>query len=156
MSIIGDYSKCKIYKIISLGNPELVYYGNTIQTLSKRFIHHKNSSSTYSKQIIDKGDAIIELVEDYPCENVMQARLREAEYILNNECVNRNVPGRSRQDSMKAYCKSNKEKILELAKQYREKADKEKLNEYSRQYREENQDELKEKRMKKFEEKKIL
>ena len=118
MSINGDYSKCKIYKLISLGNPELVYYGHTIQKLCQRFSKHKSSPDTYSKQIIDKGDAIIELVEDYPCDNVMQARLKEAQYILNNECVNKNIPGRSIQETNKFYYNKNNGQILEQKKIY--------------------------------------
>ena len=39
----------KIYKITSLNNPELVYYGHTCQTLSQRFTSHKKvSNSTYN------------------------------------------------------------------------------------------------------------
>src|SRR5271156_3099125 len=34
---IEDFSKGKIYKLISPSHPELVYYGSTIVTLNKRF-----------------------------------------------------------------------------------------------------------------------
>ena len=79
MPRVGDLTKCKIYKITSLNNPELVYYGHTCQPLSRRFATHKApSNTTNSKIIVEKGDSIILLVEDYPCENEDQARAREA------------------------------------------------------------------------------
>ena len=90
MPRVGDYSKCKIYQIVSMNNPEMVYYGHTCDTLSRRFSKHKSPlNNTASKSIIDKGDAIILLVEDYACHNKMQAKVREAHYIINNNCVNK-------------------------------------------------------------------
>ena len=117
MPRIGDLSKCKIYKITSLNNPELVYYGHTCQTLAQRFATHKGSYNTStSKIIIEKGDAIILLIEDYPCESKDQAKAREAFYILNNPCVNKKIPGRTTQE----YRDSHKDKANEYHKQYRE------------------------------------
>ena len=105
MPRVGDYSKCKIYKITSMNNPELVYYGHTTQTLSRRFSHHKSPSNpTKSKQIIEKGDAIILLVEEYSCENEYQANAREAFYIINNPCVNKKILNRTVQQ----YYENNK------------------------------------------------
>ncbi len=118
---VGDLTKCKIYKIVSLNNPESVYYGHTYQALSQRFASHKiPNSKTTSRIIIEKGDAVILLVEDYPCETENQARAREAFYILNNPCVNKCVPGRTAKDQKKEYYKLNKELILEKKKAYYE------------------------------------
>ncbi len=65
MPRIGNLEQCKIYKIVSMNNPEMVYYGHTSQTLAQRFATHKsNHNKTTSKQIIDKGGAIILFVED--------------------------------------------------------------------------------------------
>ena len=122
MPRIGDLSKCKIYKITSLNNPELVYYGHTCQTLAQRFSSHKApSNKSTSKIVIEKGDAIILLVEDYPCESEDQARTREAFYVLKNNCVNKCVPGRTYKDSMKAYFMNNKDKWNEYQRQYYQK-----------------------------------
>ena len=78
MPRIGNLEQCKIYKIVSMNNPEMVYYGHTFQTLAQRFTSHKSpSNKTTSKQIIDKVDAIILLVEDFPCLNENEARARE-------------------------------------------------------------------------------
>ncbi len=97
MPRIGDYNKCKIYKITSLNNPELVYYGHTCQTLAQRFASHKVASNTSSsKMIIEKVDAVILLIEDFPCESKDQANAREAFYILNNPCVNKCILGQNK------------------------------------------------------------
>ena len=126
MPRVGDLSKCKIYKIVSMNNPDMVYYGHTCQTLSQRFSTHKAPSNTStSKIIIEKGDAIIILVEEYPCNNIMEATAREAFYVLNNNCINKNVPGRTD----KEYRDSHKEQMNE----YRD-SHKEQLNEYQKEY----------------------
>ena len=58
-----NINNCKIYKVTSLNNPELVYYGHTCQTLAQRFSTHKSKSNkSRSKQIIELGDAVILLV----------------------------------------------------------------------------------------------
>ena len=51
--------------------------------------------------MIEKGDAVILLVEDYPCQTENQASARESFYILNNPCVNRQIPGPSKKNIMK-------------------------------------------------------
>ena len=120
MPRVGDLSKCKIYKIISLNNPELTYYGHTCQTLPRRFATHKSSYNTSkSKIIIEKGDAVILLIEDYPCQSEGQATAREAFYVLNNPCVNKQIPGRSNKDSYKNWYDNNKEYDNERCRQYR-------------------------------------
>ena len=79
MPRLGDYNNCKIYKVVSMNNPELVYYGHTCDTLSRRFSKHKcPSNKSISKEIIDLGDAVILLVETYPCISDNEARAREA------------------------------------------------------------------------------
>ncbi len=118
---ILNYQNCKIYKIISLSNPDLIFYGHTCNTLIQRMYAHKNKfNKCTSKKIIEKGDANIELVEDYPCNNRDEARLREAFYILNYPCINKNVPGRSHKQSFKAYYDKNKEFFQKKNAKYRE------------------------------------
>ena len=119
MPRIGNLENCKIYKIVSMNNPEMVYYGHTCQTLAQRFASHKSKSNkTTSKIIIDKGDAIILLVEDYPCLNENEARAREGFYILNNVCVNKNVAGRTKKEFNKKYYIDNNDKLIAKQKQY--------------------------------------
>jgi len=129
----GDYSKCKIYKITSLSEPDLVYYGHTCVALSQRFaIHRAPSNKCRSKLIIDKGDAVIMLVENFPCTCDDEASAREKYYIINNVCVNKNIPTRTREEyrqdnleiikeKMKIYQATNKDKMKTYIKKYHEK-----------------------------------
>jgi predicted GIY-YIG superfamily endonuclease len=113
MPRIGDLQNCKIYKLVSMNNSEMVYYGHTCQTLAQRFAQHTSKSNkTSSKNIIEKGDAIILLVEHFPCLNENEARAREGFYILNNPCVNRCVAGRTD----KQYYIDKKEILVEYQK----------------------------------------
>ena len=115
MPRIGNLQNCKIYKITSLNNPQYVYYGHTCQTLAQRFATHKSAyNKSKSKKIIELGDAVILLVEFFPCSSKYEALAREAHYILNNECINRNIPGRTQAQ----YIEQNKEKIKENHKKY--------------------------------------
>ncbi len=55
MPRLGDYNNCKIYKIISMNDINLVYYGHTCDTLSRRFSKHKSKSNeTSSKSILKR------------------------------------------------------------------------------------------------------
>ena len=160
MPWVGDLTKCKIYKITSLNNPELVYYGHTCQTLAQRFCSHKAPTNcTTSKLIIEKGDAIILLIEDYPCKSVDIASAREAYYILNNPCVNKQIPGRIVNHELKQernikYYENNREKILIQKKQYHDEhkeqrniyneSHKDEIKEYQKQYNKLHKDKIKE------------
>ena len=91
-----DYSKGKIYIIRSPNTPS-VYIGSTISQLHKRLSQHKQPSNKLtSKNIIDSGDAYIELLEDCPCENRNQLHKREGQLMRATEgCINRYVAGRT-------------------------------------------------------------
>ena len=92
-----DYSNNKIYKITSLSRPDLIYYGSTCNSLSKRFSQHKMmANGSKSKDIINLGDAYISLVLLFPCNTKEEQYAKEAEFILQNECVNVNIPGQNR------------------------------------------------------------
>jgi len=91
-----DYSKGKIYAIRSF-KTDNVYIGSTTQTLAQRLGKHrtnyknwKNNTYRYvsSFKILEHNDEYIELVEEYPCENVYQLRKKEGEYIRSMNCVN--------------------------------------------------------------------
>ena len=146
-----NYNNGKIYKIEStLGDK--VYYGSTTkQYLSQRMTRHRGD---YNRWLKGKRDAVtvfklfdeyslenckIILVENYPCESKDELKTREAYYIRNFECVNKNIPNRTR----KEWCEDNKEKLLE----YRE-VNKDKILEYGKEYREVNKDKLSEQRKK--------
>ena len=124
-----DYSKGKIYKIVS-DNIEGTYYGSTADTLWSRFGKHnskfrawKKGSKEYytSYKLIEAGNAKIFLVENYPCNSKIELKARERFYIENNDCVNKCIPNRT----LKEYYQDNKEKF----KEYRQ-TNKEKIKEY--------------------------
>ena len=87
-----DYSKGKIYKIVS-PNTEEVYIGSTTQKLSNRMTSHRkdyrNGKYMTSSEIIKHGDAKIVLVENYPCETKEQLEKREQECM--DECNSVNI-----------------------------------------------------------------
>jgi len=116
-----DYQKGKIYRIIS-PSKNLVYYGSTTQTLSRRLIAHikrknDNNERQYTSTIIlDCEDYKIELVEEYPCNNKEQLDKKEGEYIKANECVNKRIEGRTKIE----YDKEHREQKLKYLEKYRE------------------------------------
>ena len=137
-----DYQKSKIYKLWSPSN-NLVYYGSTVQSLSQRLTEHlcnyNKNKGLSSKIVLECEDYKIELVEDFPCNNRQQLLKKEGEYIKNNECVNKNIAGRTQKEwnetehriqYLKKYYEKNKEHI----NQYYEK-NKEDKKEYGKQYR---------------------
>ena len=104
----ADYSQGKVYKVWSK-NHGLCYYGSTVKKLAQRMSEHRGAcNTTTSKQIIDAGDADIELVQDFPCMNKHELEDREAEVIQADwgGCVNEVVPGAKRRaGGEKAYKK---------------------------------------------------
>jgi hypothetical protein len=115
-----DYQKSKIYKIYSLSNEELVYFGSTTQRLSQRKAEHiKDSKKEHyngsSKIIINNGNWKMELVQDYPCLNRLELETLEGEYIKNNKCINLMIPARTK----KQYRDANRDKIRENQKKWR-------------------------------------
>lgn len=110
----NKYENSKVYKLYDNTNGDC-YYGSTVQSLAKRLAVHKSSAKKEgkgkckSKSIILNGDYNISLVEEVNCQNKEQLIARERYYIENNDCVNKNIPGRTRQETQKAYDDSRKE-----------------------------------------------
>ena len=94
----------KIYKLTTPHNPELIYYGSTVSPLYKRKAQHKegyikNLKLTSSKLFeLGKDDVMITLVELCPCNTKEELTKREREYIENNLCVNKQIPGRTNKE----------------------------------------------------------
>ncbi len=114
----------KIYKIVDNTNGN-IYIGKTEQKyLSSRLSIHRYDYKTgiycSSCEILKNGDYDIELIEE------TEDKTRERYWILNTECVNKNIPGRTREEWGKEYYKVNKERIIEYKKVYR-KDNKEKI-----------------------------
>jgi hypothetical protein len=135
-----DFSKGKIYKIVSPSHPELVYYGSTIGKLNTRLYKHKLHECS-SKLITCYNDAKIELIENWPCENRQELEKRERYYIDTFECVNINVPGRTQAERKKKYDDTHKEKL----QNYRNENKKRKVD-YDKKRRNENKEKIQERR----------
>jgi len=143
-----DYQKAKIYMLWSPQGTEYeVYIGSTCNDLRYRKSGHKNKSSLCNSKILfEKYDDIrIELVEDYPCNNRAELEKREGEYIRENNCLNKNISGRTpkewreankekRKEIDKKIYEDNREKIVEQKREYYKK-NKEKVIEKQREWR---------------------
>jgi tagatose-1,6-bisphosphate aldolase len=122
-----NYQNGKIYTIRSY-QTEKFYIGSTCEILSKRLYQHsKKKNECKSKEIINYGDAYIELLELYPCNNKDELNKREGELIRDHkdQCCNRNIPFRTKKEyyqdnynKIKEYRNLNKEKNKEYQKEY--------------------------------------
>ena len=138
----AKYQKGKVYCIRNKINND-VYIGSTCQSLSQRMSEHRqalkkdkyNNMKIY--QLIKKiglEHFYIELIEDYPCENVYQLHRREGELIREYKAsLNQVIAGRTSEEyiidnhdrikqtktiSDKKYAEKNKERIQEYQKNY--------------------------------------
>ncbi len=130
------YASSKIYKIVDVGYND-AYFGSTVQHLSVRMAEHRKNFKTYqaggkkymsSFFLFEKygvENCKIELVEEVECKSREELRKIEGEYIKNNQCVNKCVAGRTKQE----WNEDNKEKI-KLQNKQRYEANKEKFKEY--------------------------
>ena len=155
-----DYANGKVYKIVCNITGE-VYIGSTTQPLSKRLsLHKKKGNTCSSKQIIDRGDYVIVLIEAFPCENKSELFKRERYHFDLIPNINRQRPYRTEdecskeaistyqkewylenKDSVltyqKAWYESNAEAVLTKVKAYQE-ANKEAITTKRKTYREKN------------------
>jgi hypothetical protein len=112
-----NYQNSKIYAIRSILKPDLVYVGATVRSLSERFgAHTRVNNKCTSKQVVEVGDAYIELIELFPCNTKEELCKRENELIRSMDCVNKftYVVGRT----MSEYKRDNKVKIDLYNKQH--------------------------------------
>ena len=139
MTAINKYNKSMIYSIRSPATDKY-YIGSTTQLLCKRFSDHKVKYKLYldkkhhfvtSFKILELGDAYIELIEEYECDNKTQLEKREGEFIREhkNDCVNKRIEGRTKKEYTvdttesrsiykKQYYDDNKIKLIDKAKKY--------------------------------------
>lgn len=168
---MNKYKNGKIYKIISQ-NTDMIYIGSTTRVkLKTRMNEHRfsfnHNGSMESRDMFLWDDAVIKLIEDYPCETKTQLTAREQyymdlfpDYIVNkrravcdreerknkyNKTEKRKewLEKNPRKQYYKEWYEKNKEKQLEKCKQYRQDYAAEKA-ETNRKYRK--SEEAKEKR----------
>lgn len=152
-----NYQNGKIYKLYS-PSKNIIYIGSTTQPLCKRLAEHLGKYKIYNNDntkvdftssflVLDCEDYKIELIEEYACNNKQQLDKKEGEHIKANECINKNIAGRTKKewkidnpDKVKEYNKkhriNNNDKLKEY-EQLRNQTDERKayMKEYSRQYR---------------------
>ena len=112
----------KIYRIVDNTNGN-IYIGKTTRTLKARLWKHNYDKDCVSRDIIKNGDYKIELIEETDDDT------RERYWILNTNCINKQIPGRTR----KEYFEDNREEILQYQSEYREN-NKKKAKEYKTEY----------------------
>jgi len=114
-----NYQLAKIYQIIC-NTTGKKYIGATCQKkLCTRLAHHvSKNNKTSSKEIIEGRNYEMVLIESYPCSSKDELHQRERFYIQSMECVNKNIPGRTKQEYMKDHYVENKEQIREKQKDY--------------------------------------
>jgi len=144
-----NYQNGKIYKITS---GDIIYIGSTCEpTLARRLAKHVANYTGFKKgkdhfissyTLIETGQYEITLIELFPCGSKDELTARERFHIETNECVNRSIPGRTKEehlDRMRKHYETNKEYLQERMKSYREDH-KEQIAEQRKAYRIANRD----------------
>ena len=118
---MSKYSESKIYKLTS-SQTDKVYIGSTIKSLNARFSDHKCDYKRWLKSqmhnissydLLQFADVKIELIKEFPCETKKELEKEEGKLILENNCVNKYVVGRTKKEYDKIYRHKNKEKYCE-------------------------------------------
>jgi hypothetical protein len=97
-----DYSRGKIYELVCRKTGERYVGSTTLALLCTRLAIHvwgyKNGMGTMSKQIIERGDYYINLLELCPCETKEQLLKKEREWYDKGPCVNKLCPWKSKEE----------------------------------------------------------
>lgn len=98
-----DYRNGKIY-VVRNRCSDKVYVGSTTQPLHKRMASHRHptcDTRTYHMELSVKmrelgvDNFYIELVEEYPCNNLLELRARENYYIIKFDSINNGYNNRA-------------------------------------------------------------
>lgn len=135
MSTSNKYENGKIYRIQS-NQTDQIYIGSTVESLCNRFAGHRSNFRDYkngkhewrsSFSIIEKGDAIIRLLESFPCNTRNELRAREQYWIdrsENNVCNDRNAFGedlKRMKETKKKYYSENRDERIKAASIHNQK-----------------------------------
>ena len=143
-----NYKNSKIYKIVCNITNE-TYYGSTTQQLSARLAGHrsdlkKTTKTCSAKQILLRGNYNIILCETVSCDNKEQLDAIERKWIETNNCINKIIPTRTRDEyrndnkellkqRKSEWYQKNKETVLNRVKEYALQ-NKDKIKLYMREY----------------------
>ena len=108
-----NFQNGKIYCIRNEVNDD-IYVGSTTQPLSKRMVKHRceakqrpeNMKITSMMNLWGIENFYIELLEEYPCDNIEQLNKKEGEWIRKLGTLNSKIQGRTHAE----YYKEVKEK----------------------------------------------
>ena len=96
-----DYSKGKMYKVLTYIDDE-IYVGSTIGTLGQRMAKHRGSikrnphNKLYNHMNeLGVNNFYIELIENFPCNDVYELRAREGHFIREIGTLNKNATSRT-------------------------------------------------------------
>ena len=101
----NEFADCKFYRITSSAT-EKIYVGHTTTSLETRMNRHREDSKSKVKRkcmsseiiSVNPKKAKIELIEEYPCTNIQDARMRERYWIERTpNCINKTTPGQGRE-----------------------------------------------------------
>lgn len=98
------------------------YYGSTFDYKIRQIGHRKKNTSCSSKQIIDRGNYIFEIIEQWPNCSKEYLRDRELLYIQNFQCINQRTGFcvSNMKEYQKEYSKSEKRKEYEKSEKRKE------------------------------------
>lgn len=148
---MNKYQNGKIYKIVD-NLSDMVYYGSTCLTLPQRLSYHKGQyiNFLYSEKnwissfnILMSDDYEIILLENCSCNSKKELLDREAYYIINNPCINTQIPNQSKSEYFKKYQKENRLIYNSYAKKWGDK-NRDKIKIKNAEYKLVNKDKLKE------------
>ena len=133
---ITDYSKTIIYKIVC---EDKCYVGHTTNFINRKYKHKIDCNRLFNKlyQFIRDREWTMTPIEEFPCENKTQARIREDYWIQELKAS---------LNSNRAFCSEEQKKLHnnEYNKQYRQ-TKKSILADKAKQYREDNKELIAEK-----------
>jgi len=135
----------RVYVIYS-ESTGLAYYGSTVKTLKERFGEHESARRGFEKgtadyyssfNVLDCGDAKIELVIEIDYDFEYELTEMEALYIRNYPCVNERIPNRTWVERYQ----NNREAILKKMKQYYYDNQEARLN-FQKKYNQNNREQI--------------
>jgi hypothetical protein len=146
---MDKYKNGKIYQITNLTHTKF-YIGSTTESLSNRMAKHRNIYMQYLEGKRQTRMSVFELFEEdgphnckillielFPCNSKEELNAREGTHIINNQCVNKQIAGRTQ----KQYIAENKDKIREIQRLYREN-NKDKVKENKAAYYQKNREKI--------------
>lgn len=145
------YQHGKIYQILcnttgkkyvgSTCTPRLCHRLGQHVRAYRRYLNGNCKSKYTSFGVLECNDYKIYLLERCPCESKEELLKKEREYIERLDCVNKFIPGRSKNE----YYEANKEKLIEYQKEYQKehyKANREKIIESQKEYNKANKEKI--------------